>query len=356
MKSIQIISKQGPYGAEHIFIAQVKALKESGHEFIVVTKEDKGWVSDRLKALGIEFIPLSLKSVKDLFILRKTIKAHRIDLIHSMLDRADNFAFFLSFLCRVPIVTTSMVPRTQFIFRFFDKVICLSNKQRRFLHQSGIRENNIEILYPYVDIERFSNPIQRKKEAWEKKLNVVRYDIILSHVSSLIERKNHLGSVRIVVEMRKQGANPLLIIVGGDLESDYHHYLLEEIDRLNLKEHVFFTGWTDDISELLNISNFLLLPSRDEALGIVLMEGLAAGNVLVVTQGEGGEDLLALDDDIGILYSEGNEPEIARDMLQRHISRRSVEISKRCREIAKVHFSQNKYVNQLLSLYEGINV
>ncbi|NVM23591.1 MAG: glycosyltransferase family 4 protein [Desulfobacterales bacterium] len=83
--------------------------------------------------------------------------------------------------------------------------------------------------------------------------------------------------------MKKQGANPLLIIIGGDLGSDYHHYLLAEINHLNLNENVFFTGWTDSIPELLNISNFLLLPSRDEALGIVLIEGLAAGFLICRT-------------------------------------------------------------------------
>ncbi|MGA1791325.1 MAG: glycosyltransferase [bacterium] len=107
----------------------------------------------------------------------------------------------------------------------------------------------------------------------------------------------------------------------------------------------------------MNISDFLLLPSKNEALGIILLvEDLAAGNILVVTQGEGREDLLALDEDIGILYSVENEHEIAREIIHRHANSRSSEIQQKCREIAKVHFSEDQYVNQLLSVYKEITI
>ncbi|MGA1791324.1 MAG: hypothetical protein ACMUIM_07550 [bacterium] len=47
------------------------------------------------------------------------------------------------------------------------------------------------------------------------------------------------GPVRIIDELRKQGINPLLIIVEGDFGSDYHTDLSEKIDHLDLKGHVF---------------------------------------------------------------------------------------------------------------------
>lgn len=356
VKSLQIISKQGPYGAEHIFIDQLKALKKAGHETIVVTKGGEGWVSDQIRALNLRHIPLELGGIKDILYLRRIIKKERVDIIHSTLDRADASALFSSVLKKIPIVTTSMVPRSQFIFLFFDKILCLSTKQESILLNHKIGKNKISILYPYIDLEKFSKPSPDKIKQWITTLKADSFDIILAHVSVMIERKNHAASILITSELKKSGYNPLLIVIGGDLETDYHKNLLHEAERLNVKNNIFFTGWTNEVPELLNIAHFTLLPSRDEALGKVLLEGLACGNPIVVTRGEGGEDFLKMGADLGIRYEVGNEAEVSQWIDSIWSSGRYRYISEKCRKIAFENFSGEKYVDKLLHIYsEALN-
>lgn len=354
VKSLQIISKQGPYGAEHIFIDQLKALRKAGHETIVVTKGNEGWVSDQIRALNFYHIPLGLNSIRDILYLRRIIKKEHIDLIHSTLDRADTVALFSSILNKIPIVTTSMVPRSQFIFMFFNKILCLSTKQEKILLNHKIGKNKISLLYPYIDLEKFSKPSSDKIKKWNSTLNINSFDIILTHVSVMIERKNHIGSITIVSELKNSGYNPLLIIIGGDLETGYHEKLLNEAERLNVKNNIFFTGWTNEVAELLNIAHFTLLPSRDEALGKVLLEGLACGNPIVVTKGEGGEDFLEMDADLGVRYEVGNEAEVSRWIDSIWSSGRYQYISKKCNEIALENFNGEKYVEKLLNIYREV--
>jgi len=355
VKSLQIISKQGPYGAEHIFVDQLKALRKAGHEPVVVTKGSKGWVSDQVRKMNFHHIPLELNGVKDILSLRAVIKGEQVDIVHSTLDRADTAALLASVLNDTPIVTTSMVPRCQFIFRFFDKILCLSKKQEHILLENGISKKKIDILYPYIDLEKFSNPSSKRISQWSTTLKISDYDILLAHVSVMIERKNHIASITIASELKKSGYNPLLIIAGGDLETYYHKKLLDEAKKLNMESNVYFTGWTHEIPELLNIAHFTLLPSRDEALGKVLLEGLACGNPIVVTKGEGGEDFLDMDTDLGVRYRVGNEAEVSKWIGSVWSKGRYRDISEKCRKIAFENFSCEKYVEKLLRIYGEVS-
>jgi glycosyltransferase EpsD len=127
------------------------------------------------------------------------------------------------------------------------------------------------------------------QEAWKKRLNVDAYGIILSHISSLIPRKAHVVSLEITAECKKQGERPLLVIIGDPLVGEYYESLMKKVDDLGLREHVHFTGWTSDVPEILSLSHFTVLPSENEALGVVLMEGWRR-NPIVAREGEGGRN------------------------------------------------------------------
>jgi glycosyltransferase EpsD len=72
--------------------------------------------------------------------------------------------------------------------------------------------------------------------------------------------------------------------------------LLEEYKALakslNLEEHIDFLGYRSDIPELLAISNVSVSASRREGLPVNVMEAMATGLPLVVTDIRGHRDLV----------------------------------------------------------------
>ena len=169
---------------------------------------------------------------------------------------------------------------------------------------------------------------------------------------SLHPPKAHMVSLELIAECKKRGESPLLIIVGGALHGEYHESLIAKIEELGLRDSVYFTGWTEDIPEIMSLCNFTLLPSVNEALGMVLLEGMAAGTPIVAREGEGGAELIE-EYGTGFLYrpEDGAGP-LAEKLLSLFRDRTQYQqLSARCKEIAIKELSLERFGEKLAGLY-----
>jgi glycosyltransferase involved in cell wall biosynthesis len=354
MRILQMISKNDRYGAQRIFLDQVKALHDLGHEVFVVARGSEGFVADSVRSLGIPYHGIAMKGPADILFLRRFIKEQNIDVIHTTLDRADYLGAIVAKLTGRRVVSTMMVPRCHPGFRFMDRIAVLSRMQQRLLEQNGISPDTITLIRPGIDVDRFSKPDQEKRSAWKEKLRIERFSVVFCHISSMLTRKAHSVSLEVVAACKKSGEDPLLVIIGDPVEGDYYEGLLRQARTAGIADNVFFTGWTADVPEILSLSHFTILPSENEALGVVLMEGMAAGTPIIVREGEGGAELVD-DHDCGFLYSPDNgvQPltESVLKLYRDHDRYRA--LSDRCKEIAKRDFSMASYGQKLAALYRS---
>ncbi|MGI4022448.1 MAG: glycosyltransferase family 4 protein [Janthinobacterium lividum] len=94
-----------------------------------------------------------------------------------------------------------------------------------------------------------------------------------------------------------------LTIVGDGPEMDE---LQQLVDRLNLKQHITFTGTLDskNIANLLNEHKTLIIPSkRKEGFGIVVLEGLACGCRVIAADAGGLSEAVGR---FGKMFEPGN--------------------------------------------------
>ncbi|HUK99610.1 MAG TPA: glycosyltransferase family 4 protein [Nitrospirota bacterium] len=357
MNILQIISKNDRYGAQRIFIDQAKVLQEMGHRVIVVGRGSEGYVPDCIRAMGIEYYGMSLKGIKDILLLRNLVKKNNIHIIHTTLDRADYFGVIVSRLTGCPVVSTMMVPRYHIGFRFTNEVIVLSNKQRDLLGEKGVRSERVHVIRPGIDVDRFGNPDSIKRETWRQKLDTDKYRIVFCHIASVIPRKAHEVSLELAIECKEKAMNPLLIIIGDPLHGEYYEMLEGRIRDSKLEHNVVFTGWTQEIPEVLSLSHFTVLPSENEALGIVLMEGMAAGTPIIARAGEGGAELIQ-EYGTGFLYKRGDSLSGLADaligLMKDKIAYQS--LSDKCRTIARKELSLQRFGEKLLDLYRHESV
>jgi glycosyltransferase involved in cell wall biosynthesis len=352
MNILLMISKNDKYGAQRIFLDQVACLKSRGHAVFVAVKGSQGFVTDSVRSLGLPCHASGMKGLKDILALRRLIKSERIDLIHTTLDRADYFGLLLSWITGRPIVSTMMVPRCHPGYRFMDRVIALADKQAAILKSRNVRPERIRVIRPGIDVARFSNPDPEKKADWQKKLRTADFSTVFCHISSLLERKAHLVSLEIVNECKKKGEQPLLVIIGDPLQGEYYETLLSRSAELGIRDNVYFTGWTTDVPEILALSHFTLLPSENEALGVVLMEGMAAGTPIIAREGEGGAELIG-EYGTGFLYKPGGSvSELAARILSfRRTPKVFDSLVEKCRATANREFSLDRFGERLEQVY-----
>lgn len=355
MRILQMISKNDRYGAQRIFLDQVATLHARGHQVTVVVRGEEGYVTDSVRAMGLPCFGIPMKRPAELRFLYKLVKSSEIDIIHSVLDRADYGGLVLSWITRRPVVSTMMVPRCHPGYRFMDRVVTLVNKQAVLLGEKRIRKERIAVIRPGIDVERFAHPDLVKKEAWNKKLGINSFTMVFCHISSLLTRKAHMVSLEIASECKKRGERPLLVVIGDPVQGAYYEALIRKSEELGIRENIKFTGWTAEVPEILSLSHYTVLPSENEALGVVLMEGMAAGTPIIAREGEGGAELIN-EYGSGFLYrpNEGVSGLAAQLVALKRDPASFARVSNRCRKIAEEDFSLARFGERLEKVYQEV--
>lgn len=112
-------------------------------------------------------------------------------------------------------------------------------------------------------------------------------DFVVMSTGQLSTRKNH----EVIIKAIAQINNPKVkyMIVGfGELEE----YLKKLAVDLDVSDRVIFTGYRDDVYELLQIVDAFAFPSLQEGLPVSLMEAMAAGLPIVASNIRGNTDLV----------------------------------------------------------------
>lgn len=95
--------------------------------------------------------------------------------------------------------------------------------------------------------------------------------------------------IKSIVELKKKIPNIKLLLVGdGELGSLYE----KEIKRLKLEHHISLLGYRKDIRNLMVLSDIGVSASKQEGMPVNVMEAMALGLPLVVSDCRGNRDLI----------------------------------------------------------------
>lgn len=115
----------------------------------------------------------------------------------------------------------------------------------------------------------------------------------------------HLIDAAALVERTKPGVHWILV-GAGELTSE----LVGQAQRLDLAARVHFTGWLDDVADVLALADLFVLPSESEGFGRVLVEAMAMGCAVVATAVGGIPDIVR-DGETGLLVEPANPAALA---------------------------------------------
>ena len=181
---------------------------------------------------------------------------------------------------------------------FADAVIAVSPAAANQLTQSGVLSSKIKLIYNGVKQPAALNEAQ--KAAVREKYGISGGAFVFSIIGRLSPEKGHglllkaAGFALKDAEKDQTAKKMLFLIVGaGGLES----YIRDTILENNLT-NVMMLGFTDDVGEILNITDVQINASYREATSLSLLEGLslavpavvsdAGGNPCVIKDGQNG--------------------------------------------------------------------
>jgi glycogen(starch) synthase len=140
------------------------------------------------------------------------------------------------------------------------------------------------------------------------KLPAIKRDRELIYLGRLVSDKGVDILLQALAMLKQQGISPSLTIVGSGAESENLHLLTKE---LQIEMQVDFVGQKDrdQLVPLLNAHQIMVIPSRwQEPFGVVALEGIACGCVVVGSAGGGLRDAIG---DCGLTFPNGDAKALA---------------------------------------------
>ncbi|MEC4888453.1 MAG: glycosyltransferase [Nitrospira sp.] len=159
--------------------------------------------------------------------------------------------------------------------------------------------------------------------------------------------------LRAMSHLLKVNPQAQLVLVGGSFYRNTNRQerqLRQLAKELALDGCVKFVGYktSHEVARYMRESAVLVLPSRGESFGAVLVEALACGTPVIATRCGGPEDVVT--DDVGMLVSPEDEHELSRAM-ETMLCRRDQFKPERLRAYAMERFSWERVAAQTVELY-----
>lgn len=141
--------------------------------------------------------------------------------------------------------------------------------------------NVSKIIANGIDLNKYEfNPEER--ERIRNLYNIKESDLVLLHVGSLNEVKNHKFLIEIFSHLKNIKTSSKLFCIGtGKLLEN----LKNQAKTLGLKDHVIFLGHRDDVAAWMSASDILVFPSLHEGLPFVLIEAQSSHLPVVASSG-----------------------------------------------------------------------
>ena len=366
-------------GSSRALIALLKELKKNSENniYVVVPFKDAKIVQE-LKKMNINVIvrfyswwqvPVNVSKIKKMLFkiaylfnyfsekkLIRKIKKLDIDIIHSNTSVIDIGAKIANNL-NIPHVWHFREFRDnnlefiknekesyEYISKFGGNIIFISKAIVEF-YKTKIKNDNFELIYDGV-----SNKFIIKNKIYKEKHDDVKFLL----AGTLQKSKGQHLAVEAMGILKEAGyKNVKLYLAGGDT-TKFSTYLKTIIEKYDISESVEYLGFVEDIKDLRRKMDVELICSESEAFGLVTVEGMLAGN-LMIGSNSGATTEIIEDKVTGILYKCNDEKDLANKMKLVIDNQELIkEIGTKGQKYAIEEFSAEKNATLVLEYYNKI--
>ncbi len=271
-----------------------------------------------------------LKDFKAILDLTRHLTTNPYQVVHTHNSKAGFVGRLSAKLARVPVIVHTVhgfafhqqePPWRRFLFRnlerlashWCDRMIFISQPLIDWAVKEGIScTRKMVRIYSGIEMDRFHPVSVQEKNRLKARWGLQEPHAVIGMVSKLWEGKGHAFLIRAFRKIVEENSQARLVIVGEG-------YLMESlralVSQLELSETVIFTGFLEDVPQIIATFDVAVLPSYFEGMGRVLLEAMAMEKPVVGTRVGGIPDLVEQGLN-GYLVSPGNGKELASAILK----------------------------------------
>lgn len=191
--------------------------------------------------------------------------------------------------------------------KIVNKIICISNAVQDEMKKI-VDETKTKIISSAINIQKFEH-IKNISFPFFKDSN-----IRVAYVAALTFEKDHITFLKSAALILKSNKHVTFYIVGdGKLKSD----IGQLIQKMNLQNNVFLTGFIENISSLIPQFDYLLFTSKKEGLGTTILDFYLAKKPVITTLC-GGNNEISLHRKTAMVSKVGDYKNLAENFIHIH--------------------------------------
>lgn len=365
---LHLRSSQGIYGAEKVILGLAKWSKNTNHYIGCLLKERKGYgykFLNEVRRCGLQGCEINsshniwdIGAVKQ---IRDILKNDRIDIIHTHDFLTDILGFMSSRIPSIPLITTEHGRISDsrlwlclckkidevIVSRYFDHIVYVAEDMIRSLNKN--EQKNISVIPNGIDTTIFTNLSSTDHTEIKKGLGISSNAKVIGSIGRLSPEKGFDYLLRAFQNvLLTTDKDMVLLIIGEGVERDALTKLAIE---LGISSRVIFTGFRDNIHELMYVMDIYVSSSLTEGFPISLLEALAAERPVIATS-VGDVPKIIMNGETGLSISPGNVNEIADAILiLLEDSNLAGRLGKKGSELISAFYSIDKMVSKYEEIY-----
>ncbi|MEM4260806.1 MAG: glycosyltransferase [Candidatus Woesearchaeota archaeon] len=292
IRVLQVFGRMDRGGAETLIMNVYRHIDRNKVQFdFLVHTQDKCAYDDEILSMGGRIFRVSRYKVYNhlqyINQIKNILSKNQWEIMHFHFFTI--FPVYLSLLnkYKYKIVIHSHSNSLEKSFKGFYQKLLLNKIKKFDVEKFACSQKAGEFLFKKNDFITFKNGIDTKKFSFKSEIRAqireilrIQNKIVLGHVGSIYEPKNHLFLIDVFYEVQKIKSNSVLILVGdGHLKEK----IKIKIKKLNIDEKVIFMGVREDVYNILNSFDVFVLPSLFEGLPVSLIEAQNNGLKCIIS-------------------------------------------------------------------------
>jgi glycosyltransferase involved in cell wall biosynthesis len=240
----------------------------------------------------------------------------------------------------------------RFIYSLSHAIVANAEAVRSRLLQEGIRNEKIATIYNGLDPNRLAPKLKREDALNQFNLPTsgdCRFVTIMANLLHPV--KDYPTFLRAAQLVRREIPGARFVSGGvGELTDEMRALAAQ----LGIEKDVFFIGWCDQVAEVLAVSDVCVLSSRAEGFSNSIIEYMAAGRPVVVTD-VGGAREAVVEGETGYLVQAGDYKTMAArivELLRDPVRARAM--GRRAHEVVEEKFSCAAQLERTEQLYRRL--
>jgi len=331
----------GISGGQKVLLNIIQGFSKKGYRCLAALPE-RGLLSQNLEQSGIEckFFPIGYYSITQknlfdfinyaarlpflVFLLIKLIKKQKINVVYANGSRTFIWATIACSIAGVPLIwhihSIFKEGLAKKICSYFGKlgvvkkIFAVSNAARDSLNEL---KPKLQVIYNAVADVLASTDIRLLKREY----NLEEDNFLVGNIGILEEWKNQedlIRAARLIKEAGKKGI--YFFLIGDSLykkrgRQQYKNKLKNMVSVMGLEKEVIFSGFRNDIYEIINSLNMLIISSRDpDPCPMVSLEAASFGLAIISTDFGGVKEMFKENEEV-LFYKAGDFKGLAEKII-----------------------------------------